>query len=192
MFFTVDGGINIFRFVEQLITDVDMDKYLRNWNRYFERGIHCKIMKNTMISILFFVIVLSTEAQNVPADSNVVRKVRVIKDERLELLAKKQEEFNVLALRSAKGYRLLILSSNDRDKVMGVRAKLLQQFPDQKVYMIFQSPYIKLKFGNFIEKADAEKFRDMITKQGIVSSNVYVIPEMVEVKPEKLKEKEAD
>jgi hypothetical protein len=76
--------------------------------------------------------------------------------------------------------------------VMAVRAKLLQQFPDQKVYMTFQFPYIKLKFGNFVEKADAERFRDLLTKMQIVTTNVYVVPEVVEVKPDKVKVKEED
>jgi hypothetical protein len=85
----------------------------------------------------------------------------------------------------AKGYRLLVLKSNDRDYSMKVRAQLLQNYPDQKVYMTFQAPFIKLKFGNFVEKADAEKYRDMIMKGKYITNNIYIVPEVVEVKPAK-------
>ena len=146
-------------------------------------------MKKTVSSILFFAVISTAVAQNAPADSVVTGTISVIKDPRLDLLAKKETEFNTLGLRSAKGYRLLVLSSNDRDKVMTVRAKLLQQFPEQKVYMTFQAPYIKLKFGNFVEKPEAERYKDLINGQRIVTTNVYVVPELVEVKPDKFKDK---
>ncbi|MEI9958442.1 MAG: hypothetical protein WDM90_19540 [Ferruginibacter sp.] len=71
---------------------------------------------------------------------------------------------------------------------MDVRAKLLQRFPEQKVYMTFQAPFIKLKFGNFVDKDEAEKYRKMLTSYKIVSSNIYLIPEVVEVKIDKSKE----
>ena len=74
---------------------------------------------------------------------------------------------------------------------MKVRTLLLQNFPDQKVYMSFQAPFIKLKFGNFVEKADAEKYRNLIMKGKIVTNNVYIVPEVVEVKPDKTKENES-
>ena len=127
-------------------------------------------------------------------DSTVVPvytgKITVIKDPRLDILAKRELEFNTMGLKAAKGYRLLVMSSNDREKVMAARAKLLQQFPDQKVYMTFQFPNIKLKFGNFVEKPEAERFRDLLSKMQIVSNNVYVVPEVVEVKLDRMKPEE--
>ena len=84
----------------------------------------------------------------------------------------------------------MVLSSNDREKVMNLRAKLLQQYPEQKVYMIFQNPFIKLKFGNFIDKTEAERYRDLLSQSQLVSNNIYILPETVEVKPDKIKEDE--
>ncbi len=150
-------------------------------------------MKFVLSILCFSSLSLTGLAQNSIDDSLITGKITVNKDPRVDMLGKKLAEFNVMGTRSAKGYRLLIMSSNDREKVMSVRAKLLQQFPDQKVYMTFQAPYIKLKFGNFVEKPDAEKFRDQITKARIVTTNVYVVPEVIEVKPDKLiKEKEEE
>ncbi len=130
-----------------------------------------------------------TPAAVLPTDSPTIK---VFKDPRLDILAKKEAEFNAGGVRSAKGYRLFILKSNNREEVMKVRAQLMQVFPDQKPYMIFQAPFIKLKFGDFVEKADAEKYRLLIMKGKIVTGNVYVIPEIVEVKPDKDKNKEGE
>ena len=148
-------------------------------------------MKKAASIILLLVIIKSSYAQDsTRVDSAITGKISVSKDPRLDIIGKKELEFNTMGMKAAKGFRLLVMSSNDRDKVMIVRAKLLQQFPDQKVYMTFQAPYIKLKFGNFVEKPDAEKYRDQIAKARIVTTNVYVVPEVVEVKPDKNKEKD--
>lgn len=124
-------------------------------------------------------------AQTVNSDSPYVK---VYKDPRLDVLAKKEAEFNSMGMRSAKGYRLYVLKSNDQNEVMRVRTQLMQIFPEHKPYMVFQAPFIKLKFGDFVEKADAEKYRQMIMKAKIVPGNIYLVPEVVEVKPDKNKE----
>ena len=149
-------------------------------------------MKRTVSSFIFLLVLATAAAQNTPADSVNTGKVTVNKDARLDLLEKKELEFNTLGTKSAKGYRLLVLSSNDREKVMSVRAKLLQQFPEQKVYMTFQAPFIKLKFGNFVEKPEAEKYRDLLARSHLVTTNVYIVPEVVEIKPDKNKAKEEE
>ena len=116
--------------------------------------------------------------------------VKIIKDSRIDILAAKQAEFNSRNRTVAKGYRLMVINSRDKDLVMKVRAQLLQRYPEQKIYMSFQAPYIKIKFGNFVEKDEAEKYKKMLTTSNLVSTSIYMVPEMVEVKPDKNKEKE--
>lgn len=87
--------------------------------------------------------------------------------------------------RAAQGFRLMLMSTSDRTLAMNTRAKLLQRFPEQKVYMAFLAPNIRLKFGNFVTKADADRYKKLIRQAGIVATNMYVIPEVVEVKPSK-------
>jgi len=157
-----------------------MEQFLRPGN----------IMKKIPVIILFLVSWAGVHAQTVtpvPADSPMVR---INKDPRLDILGKVESEFNSMAARFAKGYRLLVLKSDNRDYSMKVRAYLLQTFPDQKVIMTYQAPFIKLKFGNFTEKEEAERYRDMIMKGRIVTGNVYLVAETVEVKPDKNKEEE--
>jgi len=147
-------------------------------------------MKNFLSCFVLLMLLNRAGAQTMVSDTLQGGNIIVSKDARLDLLAKKEMEFNVLGAKSAKGFRLLVMNSNDREKVMAVRSKLLQQYPDQKVYMTFQAPNIKLKFGNFVDKAEAEKYRDLLSSKKVVTTNVYVVPEIVEVKPDKTKEQD--
>jgi hypothetical protein len=80
---------------------------------------------------------------------------------------------------------LMVISSNDRDLVMKVRAQLYQYFPDQKQYMSFQMPNTKIKFGNFLSRPQAEQARKRIMGMKLVSNNIYILPDTVEMKVEK-------
>ena len=124
-----------------------------------------------------------------PADTTVASKVTVNKDPRLDLLAKAQVDIananTKMAARFTKGYRLFVLKTDDRDYAMKVRAYLLQNFPEEKVIMTYQAPFIKMKFGDFVEKEDAEKVKKQIIKGGVVKGGVYVVPDTIEVKPDK-------
>jgi hypothetical protein len=128
-------------------------------------------------------------AQTETADTSIVPKVTVSKDSRLDLLAKAQVDIAnanaKMAARFTKGFRLFVLKTDDRDYAMKVRAYLLQTFPEEKVIMSYQAPFIKMKFGNFIEKEEAEKFKKQIMKSGVIKGGVYVVPDTIEVKPDK-------
>ncbi len=122
------------------------------------------------------------------AQDSTLNANSVIKDERFDLLGKQMTAYNEsLATKTqmVKGYRLMLLNTTDRPYAMQLRSKLMQQYPDQKVYISFVSPYIKLKFGNYPEKSEAEKARKMILAAKVVSGNIYLVPEMVEQKQEK-------
>ena len=146
-----------------------------------------------VLAVLFSTVVFSQDSLKTTEES--MGTVTVIKDSRLDALAKKEAEFNDNKLLpngtyAVKGFRLMVLSTNDRAFAMKVRTQLLQRYPDQKVYMSFQAPYLKLKFGNFAEKTEAEKFKNDISKAKLVTSNIYVVPEMVEIKIDNTKDKE--
>lgn len=152
-------------------------------------------MKNLISCTILCCMAAVSTAQITPIKDSMpyTGKLNVYKDYRLDILAKKEAEFNeALALgpKSAKGYRLMVLSTNDRNLAMNVRAKLLQRYPEQKVYMSFQPPYIKLKFGNFLEKTEADQYKKEITANRLVTTNIYLVPEIIEIKPDKNKEKE--
>ena len=144
----------------------------------------------TFFLLLGFIFSITVNGQVTSMADTTLFSVKIIKDSRIDILAAKQAEFNSRNRTAAKGYRLMVINSRDKDLVMKVRAQLLQRYPDQKIYMSFQAPYIKIKFGNFVEKDEAEKYKKMLTTSNLVTTSIYMVPEMVEVKPDKNKEKE--
>jgi hypothetical protein len=147
-------------------------------------------MKMKWLLFLFIALSLSVfnrvKAQELLTDTIGNGKSIYIRDERVDLLGKKMAEYNEGLAEKTKlvsGFRLMVLNTTDRNYAMKVRAALLQQYPDQKMYMVFLTPYIKIKLGNFINKADAEKVRKKILDSKLVSSNIYIVSELVELKP---------
>jgi hypothetical protein len=148
-------------------------------------------MKYSFFVIFILAFVNSSFAQISNDDSANNNNVTINKDPRLDILAKKETEFNqaaALNVKAARGYRLMLLNTSDRALAIRLRSLLLQHFPEQKVYMSFQPPYIKVKFGDFAEKADADDYKTKIADAKLVPGNIYIVPDIIEVKPDKSKE----
>ncbi|HKH61038.1 MAG TPA: SPOR domain-containing protein [Flavitalea sp.] len=133
------------------------------------------------ILALFTFLSISSLAQT---DSS---SVVVHKDRRIDMLMKKQIEINEVTTRnsrrSAQGYRIQVISTNNRTKAMEAKTRIYQHFPELKAYLMYQSPYFKLKVGNFTEREEAESYLQNILT--LFPTGVYVVRDIVEVKPEK-------
>ena len=142
-------------------------------------------MKHIFIVIFIFLNFYSF-AQS--SDSLVANKIIVHKDFRLDILANKESDINTAILkeeaRIGKGYRLMILNTNDREYAMKIRGELLQKCPEQKTYMWFANPYIKIKFGNFKTKQEADTYKSQISRM-LNGASIYYLSENIEVKPDK-------
>lgn len=144
-------------------------------------------MKKWLAIILLAGCTANASAQNSTADTTVYGTVSVSKDKRIDILGDKMYAYNVALaknIRSGKGFRLMLLSTNDRNVAMNLRSRLLQMYPEHKVYMAYQTPFIKIKMGNFVDKTDAEKLKKQLLAQKLVTGNIYVLPETIEIKPE--------
>ena len=134
------------------------------------------------ILVIFVFVTIPAFAQ---IDSNTVV---VHKDPRVELLMKKQIEINEVTTRnsrrSAPGYRIQVISTNDRTKAMAAKTKIYQRFPELKAYLMYQAPFFKLKVGNFTEREEAESYLQDILQ--LFPTGVYVVRDIVEVKPGEL------
>jgi hypothetical protein len=53
---------------------------------------------------------------------------------------------------------------------------------------MYQAPYFKLRFGNFIEKQEAVEYRKQLSI--LFPSGTFIIPSEIEVKPEPEEEEE--
>ena len=149
---------------------------------------------------MFFILALIISSVKINAQGSLIKdttlvngNLTIVMDSRLELLAKKEAEINEAIANGpkfAKGYRLMVLNTTNRTEAMSLRAKLLQLFPEQKIYMTFQPPHIKVKLGNFLEKNEAEEYIKEINQNKLVSTEIYLLSEIIEIKTEKNKEKE--
>jgi SPOR domain len=112
--------------------------------------------------------------------------LEIVKDQRLDLLLKKQVELNrktyIENNRTAQGFRILVLNTSDRTKAMDVKSTLMRDFPEHKTYLIYQSPHFKIQIGNFRTRNDAETLRKQLTR--IYPTGIIVIPSTIEVKSE--------
>jgi hypothetical protein len=113
--------------------------------------------------------------------------VVVHKDPRIDLLVKKQIEYNEVTTREARrfvqGYRILIMNTNDRVKATDAKAKVYQEFPELKAYLQWQAPFFKLKVGDFKTRPEAEEYLENIKR--VFPAGVYVVRDIIEVNPDK-------
>lgn len=118
--------------------------------------------------------------------ANASDTIIVHKDARLDVLTTKQIAINKVASRMGsnglfRGYRLQVLSTRSRDDAFKTKATLLENFPDQKTYVLYQSPYFKVRVGNFINRNDAENFSKQISSY--LTQPAYVVDDMIEYIP---------
>src|SRR5688572_5354187 len=113
--------------------------------------------------------------------------VLVHKDPRMEILSKKQASVNAAikkaSARTMKGYRLLIVNTTKRNEAMDAKTKIYTYYPELKAYLVYQSPYFKLKAGNFKTREEADRYRQELNE--IFPKGVFILNDMIEVTPEK-------
>lgn len=107
----------------------------------------------------------------------------VYKDARLEVLTQKQILINKHASMLTsngqyKGFRVQVISTNNRDEAFKVKSDLLLNFPNQKCYIVFQTPNYKIRIGNFLKREEAENFRNQISKY--FKQGIYVVEDGIE------------
>jgi hypothetical protein len=124
---------------------------------------------------------LSFSQDSKSPDSN---SVIVHKDPRLDLLVKKQSEINEEITRNArksmKGFRLLVINTNSRDEAIAAKTKVYSFFPELKTYLIYQSPYFRLKVGNFKDREEAESYQQKLNKY--FPKGVFIMNDIIEVR----------
>jgi hypothetical protein len=145
-----------------------------------------------LLGVLFFTI--NCFAQTVPrptidtSDKKPVESSVIIhKDARLDLLVKKQASINEATVRESKrtdnGYRIMIISTNNREEAIAAKTKVYANFPELKAYLLYQSPYFKLKAGNFKDRSTAEDYRKRMNP--FFPKGVFIMNDIIEVKPVK-------
>ena len=142
-----------------------------------------------IFTIAVFVFVTDCSAQKdtawvAPADSNTVI---IHKDNRLDLLVKTQATINEVTSRDSrktdKGFRLMVISTNNREEALAAKTKIYTYFPELKAYLWYQSPYFRVKAGNFKDQKDAESYQKRLNIY--FPKGVFIMKDIIEVKPAK-------
>jgi hypothetical protein len=71
------------------------------------------------------------------------------------------------------GYQLQVLNTTDRNEALTAKSLLLSKYPQQKTFLMYQSPYYKIRFGNFLTKTEATSYQKKVKAD---FTNVFVIP----------------
>lgn len=153
------------------------------------------VMKNfIIISTLAFLLPTIFGSKAIAQTDSGQTSVVMIYDSRIDDLTKKQYQLNkstndVSALSKYKtsggkykGYRVMVLNTNDREKAYQTRGQLATRFPQHALYLGYQAPYYKLKMGDFLEKSDAEALKKQLAS--FIKQGVFIVPEAINLKPE--------
>lgn len=140
-------------------------------------------MKIILIPVLFLFVVIKASAQGDGANENVT----IIKDPRINTLVQKNREINeeiyLKTIKNMSGYRLQVINTNDRNKAIAVKTRMLSDFPKENTYLIYHAPYFKIQMGNFRTREEAEELMKKVKR--IYPSGVFIVPSPVEIKPTK-------
>jgi len=139
-------------------------------------------LKTSLIKCCILLCMLLFSSAPKAADTIIVNK-----DSRLDLLTQKQAEINkrtsmMTSSGQYKGYRIQVLSTHDRQLAFRVKTDLLANYPDQKSYIFFRSPYFKVRIGDFLKRSDAESFRKQLT--GTYPQGGYIVADVIDYTPE--------
>jgi hypothetical protein len=140
------------------------------------------MVKKLMIltTVIFFGLKVSAQM-----DSGTVA---VYKDPRLNLLVKKQAQINEESVRNSRhtmsGYRIQIINTTDRDNAISAKTKAYQLYPELKAYLLFQSPYYRIKVGNFKTHAEAESYLKSLSRD--FKGSIFIVRDVIEVKADEL------
>lgn len=109
---------------------------------------------------------------------------QVIQDPRINLLIQKQIYINSLALQNVPGFRVQVISTMNRGKAMETKAKLMQLFPQYQTYLSYQSPYFRVRIGNFRNRNDAEQLQEQLNNY--FPNGVFTVRDMIHITAEQL------
>ena len=157
--------------------------FMNNFGKIFDPMRHMKIF----LSLVFVFITSAAFSQADTLSASDSSSIIVHKDARIDLLVKKQATINEVTSRDGrrtdKGFRLMIISTNSREEAIAAKTKVYTFFPELKAYLWHQSPYYKVKAGNFKDRKDAEAYQKRLNTY--FPKGVFIMKDIIEVKPSK-------
>lgn len=146
-------------------------------------------LKNKYWCLLIVVIVIpftSSVAQDWPERSISRDSIQIMEgdlnisqDPRLDELLNRHINYNKKK-GGMNGYRIQIFFGSGRsarDDANETKAKFISYFPDVKAHILYQSPFYKVRVGDFRTKNETLKFFRRVQRR---FPNAYIIPDIIE------------
>jgi len=99
-------------------------------------------------------------------DSATHATVKVFQDKRIEQLVLAKKGGNNSHTQTTNGYRVQVFSSNTqrtaKTEAFKIEKQILEEFPEQGVYVNYISPFWKVRVGDFKTQAEAHAFRSKL------------------------------
>jgi hypothetical protein len=112
-------------------------------------------MKKLLITLCFLSILCIGNAQK--------KNITVIEDNGVSSLVEKHIYLN--EKQKIIGWRIQIFfdsGNNSKSKAYSKKGVFMAMYPDMSVYLMFQSPYYKVRVGDFRTRMDAEGFKQKL------------------------------
>jgi hypothetical protein len=132
-----------------------------------------------VIGYCIFFILLSVSTQTFA--QQVHGKVEVVKDPLVDTLIAKRFEMNkgiggVGPAFSSYGYRVQVFSGSNRKDAYNAQAKLQDQYPELRTYIIYNEPNFKVRAGDFRTRLEAQKLMQELQPS---FSSLFIISEKI-------------
>jgi hypothetical protein len=112
-----------------------------------------------------------------PAVAQTRGKVEVVKDPRIDTFAARRADLNKSnSETSINGFRVQIFTGENRKDAYNAQAKLLEQFPNIRTYIIYNEPNFKVRAGDFRTRLEAEKLEEDLKK---LFEGMFIISEKI-------------
>jgi hypothetical protein len=106
-------------------------------------------------------------------------QLQIFQDPRLETLLQRHIDYN-RKKGGMNGYRIQIFFGSGRaarTDANETKAEFLSYFPDTKAHILYQSPFYKVRVGDFRTKNEALRFYRRVQRR---FPNAYIIPDIIE------------
>ncbi|MCX8111700.1 MAG: SPOR domain-containing protein [Bacteroidia bacterium] len=74
------------------------------------------------------------------------------------------------------GYRIQLITTAVRAEADSMRFFLLENYPEQSVYMLYEAPLYKLRVGDFLDRKEAEVWLERYRQ---VFSGAFIVPDKI-------------
>jgi hypothetical protein len=102
-------------------------------------------------------------------------QITVVQDTSIDRVLKLYSAF-AKEKRQVNGFRIQLATNNNRQTLLTMKAKFIQQYPAIPSYIQYAAPQFKLRVGDFLLRSDADLF---CNEARIYFSSAFVVPDKI-------------